>query len=338
MIILCVIAVAILLTNLGIYFYTKISCRKKSKEHPQFYIPENLYIGDLHCHSIYSGDGVFSVKQIINYAKGAGLDFLAITDHNENKSMNDDPKDAEVTMLQGSECSLDESCGHFNVLGIEDIELAPDMLEKDEIIAYMNRMKAKGARIQINHPFANTLGWSVGWDVPYDYIEVWNRSYNETNQQAVDFWNELLCQGRRITATGGTDAHYEKSERYPLNGVYAKECTSDDILAALDRGHSFVTECAYGPWIQLKSGESIMGDEISADETTELEIFVEHIELGYTVSLLSDKGELFKETTDVKSYYKKITGLTGTRFFRVEVRRANGVMAALSNPIYVMTC
>lgn len=335
MMILCVIAGVILLTYLGIYFYTEISCRKKSQAHPLFYVPENLYIGDLHCHSAYSEDGVFSVKQIINYAKDAGLDFLAITDHNENRAMKDDPKDAEVTMLQGSECSLDESCGHFNVLGIEDIELAPDMLKKDEITSYMNRMKAKGARIQINHPFANTLSWSVGWDIPYDYIEVWNRSYNAANQRAVDFWHELLCQGKHITATGGTDAHYNKSERYPLNGVYAKECTPDDILAALDHGHSFVTECSYGPWIQLKSGESIMGDEISVDESTELEIFVEHIELGYTVSLLSDKGELFNEVANEKAYYKKIREIECAKFYRVEVRRANGVMAALSNPIYV---
>ena len=333
--IICVIAVVILLTYLAIYIYTEISCRKKINEHPQFYLPNNMYIGDLHCHSIYSEDGVFSVSQIINYAKGAGLDFLAITDHNENKAMNDDPKDPEIMMISGSECSLDETCGHFNVFGIPDIEIAPDMIEKDEIIDYMNRMKSKGARIQINHPFANTLGWSVGWDVPYDYIEVWNRKFSPMNQKAVDFWHSLLCQGKHITGTGGTDAHYNKSERYPLNGIFAKECTSDSILEALDHGHSFVTECSYGPWIQLKSGDAIMGDEISADDSTELEIFAEHIEIGYTVSLISDKGEEFKETAKEKSYYKKIGHVEGRKFFRIEVRRPNGIMAALSNPIYI---
>lgn len=37
-------------------------------------------IGDLHCHSTFS-DGSANVDEIIKYSKSAGLDFIAITDH-----------------------------------------------------------------------------------------------------------------------------------------------------------------------------------------------------------------------------------------------------------------
>lgn len=41
----------------------------------------NIYIGDLHMHSTYS-DGENSVDELVISARKAGLDFIAITDHN----------------------------------------------------------------------------------------------------------------------------------------------------------------------------------------------------------------------------------------------------------------
>ena len=44
------------------------------------------YVGALHIHSVYS-DGTGTVKEIINYAREVGLDYLILTDHNTVKAL-----------------------------------------------------------------------------------------------------------------------------------------------------------------------------------------------------------------------------------------------------------
>lgn len=46
----------------------------------KFFAPEVPMIGDLHCHTHLS-DGSMSIDDLIFYAKRAGLDFIAVTDH-----------------------------------------------------------------------------------------------------------------------------------------------------------------------------------------------------------------------------------------------------------------
>lgn len=307
--------------------------RKRQQPSP-FYNDRLLLKGDLHCHSIYSCDGVFSVKQIAGYCQAAGMDFTAITDHNSIDAFSDEGSEENIIFLKGSECSLSEKCGHFNVLGIEEIDLRPDMTEKEEIISYMDKMKQRGAKIQLNHPFAGTLGWHAGWDVPFDLVEIWNREFSERNLKAIEWWHEQLCQGIRIPATGGTDSHSTKSERYPVNCVYARERTPEAILEAVGQGNSFISECTYGPWIQLKIGKAIIGDQIPAKEGELLEAFFENLEAGYTVRILSDNGVEFSKM--VENGFCRTTLLVSSKrlFYRGEVWRGE-ILAAISNPIYL---
>ncbi len=333
-ILLGLISVALVVYGI-IFLYTELNYRLKKKTEISFHSPDTLMLGDLHCHSIYSEDGVFTVEQIGKYISGACLDFVAITDHNENKAGYCQDKIKDSVLIPGSECSLVEHCGHFNVFGIYDIELAPDMTEHDEIVAYMQRMKDKGARIQINHPFHNDLGWFVGWDVPYNYVEVWNRTYNQRNANAIAWWHEQLCQGKKITATGGTDAHTTKSERSPINGIFCKEKTSDGILEALDKGHNFVTESAMSPFVQLKMGDASMGDTVNSASEDAVEFFVKQGLPGYTVKIISDQGVEVEEKMTGSDYYKALTQCQGRKFFRLEVWRSESMLTALSNPIYL---
>lgn len=310
--------------------------RSQSREaqYTSFYNDRLLLAGDLHCHSIYSVDGVFSVKQIARYAADAGLDFVAITDHNSIGAFADEEEGGDVIFLKGSECTLCERCGHFNVLGICDIDLRPDMTQKEEIVSYMEEMHRRGGIIQLNHPFAGGLGWHVGWDVPFDMLEIWNREYGWKNEQAIAFWHERLCEGKRIPATGGTDSHTTKSERYPVNCVYAKEKTPEAILQAVLHGHSFISECSYGPWIQLKIRDGILGDTVEVSENDFLEVFFENLEAGYTVTIVSNRGEELRETPSEGFFRGKLPIEEDRLFYRGEVWRGK-TLTAISNPVYI---
>lgn len=308
-------------------------CQSQKRRRP-LYHDLLLLTGDLHCHSCHSQDGVFTVDKIAAYCVAAGMDFAAITDHNSIGALSEekDRRDGFI-FIPGSECSLDESCGHFNVLGINDIEISPNMLKKEEIVEYMERMRARGALIQLNHPFAGTLGWHVGWDIPFDMVEIWNRVYSPKNQRAIDWWHEQLRQGRRIPATGGTDSHTTKSERFPINCVYAAERTADSILDAVKKGHSFISECTYGPWIQMKIGEGIMGDVVRVAPGALLEIFVEQMEIGSYVVVYSDQGEELRQTPEHAYFGTSLPVIQGRLFYRIEVWRGRKI-SAISNPIY----
>ncbi len=89
-------------------------------------------IGDLHCHTKAS-DGSMSVDEIVFYAKRAGLDFLAITDHDTRASV----KRAEilgarygVRIIDGVEFSAIDSKRSRKVHILAYLPKNPDRLER----------------------------------------------------------------------------------------------------------------------------------------------------------------------------------------------------------------
>lgn len=306
----------------------------KSGPYTPFYNDRLLLKGDLHCHSIYSDDGVFSIEKIVHYCRLAQLDFAAVTDHNDTRSIGHIGRHGDFTLIAGMEASLDECTGHFNVLGIQDIPLCALDAAPEEVVRYMAEMRAKGARIQLNHPFSRGLGWRIGWDVPYTYFEVWNRIFNTANQDALEWWHTQLCAGARIVGTGGTDSHGTKAERYPINCVYARQNSAEGILQAVDAGNLFVAECAWGPWLQLRMGDAIQGDARPFTADTPLELYAENLAPGYTLHLISDAGtELtFREMPGYLRY--TLVPDAQRLFYRLEVWRDENCLAAFSNPLY----
>lgn len=89
-------------------------------------------IGDLHCHTKAS-DGSMSVDEIVFYAKRAGIDFLAITDHDTRASV----KRAEilgarygVRIIDGVEFSAIDSKRSRKVHILAYLPKNPDRLER----------------------------------------------------------------------------------------------------------------------------------------------------------------------------------------------------------------
>ncbi len=75
-----------------------------------------LFKGDLHTHTLAS-DGVLSVEELAQRAVRHGLDFLAITDHNQMVKTNSLPRLPGLTLIPGMEWTHFK--GHANFLGVD---------------------------------------------------------------------------------------------------------------------------------------------------------------------------------------------------------------------------
>ncbi|MDT8381390.1 MAG: CehA/McbA family metallohydrolase, partial [Brevefilum sp.] len=212
-----------------------------------------LLIGDIHTHTIAS-DGVLSVEELATHAKRHGLDFLAITDHNQMVSAESLRGINGITLIPGVEWTHYQ--GHANFLGIDKPYDEPFFTHSDEEVkARFNSAHERGALIVINHPFDPPCSFQFNMnELPFDCLEIWNGPMRESNMRAVGFWHSLLVSGKRIPAVGGSDYHKDGLFQIlggPCMGVYARANTPNEILKALRAGRSFIRFSPQGPKIQL---------------------------------------------------------------------------------------
>ena len=104
--------------------------------------------------------------------------------------------------------------GHWLAIGLPpggwvDWRYAP----RDGVFAgYAARVRADGGLVVAAHPSVPLPGcaWEFGYhDV--DAMEVWNGLWNVDDELSLRIWHQLLRQGGRITAVGGSDSHVSDS-------------------------------------------------------------------------------------------------------------------------------
>ncbi|MGB7788351.1 CehA/McbA family metallohydrolase [Methanoregula sp.] len=160
---------------------------------------------DLHVHTSYSKDGESSVEEILRAAETAGLDVIAITDHDTV----DGAKKAltlpsPVLVIPGIEVSTKQ--GHLLVLGVT--EVIPAGLDVVETVNIARRM---GGLLILPHPYhvwrhgvarRKKSGMSV-----VDAVESFNSRYivGSANKKAARIARRL---GK--PCVGGSDAHNAK--------------------------------------------------------------------------------------------------------------------------------
>ena len=169
---------------------------KSSKEKP-------LIKADLHVHTCYSPDSTASLKDIIEYTQRAGIDCLAITDHNTIAGALRMKQLAPFHIIVGEEImtSAGEIIGYFLK------EEIPPGLSPEETIS---RIKSQGGLVCVPHPFdifVRTPLQSQERDklLPQiDIIEVFNsRSlFLSFSTKARNF-----AQKHNFLASAGSDAH-----------------------------------------------------------------------------------------------------------------------------------
>jgi hypothetical protein len=186
-------------------------------------------------------------------ASAKGLDYLAITDHNDVRSVRDRGFGAEgVIGIPGYEDSIR---GHAQVLGERRV-LSNGDGSAAAIQALADQVREDGGVFQANHPMDGYLRspvdcnhldgmhWQYHFDVRPDTVEVWNLSSRTADAEA--YYECWLQRGEHVGLTGGSDSHWTSTIAVqgignPTTWVFAKRRTRAAVLAALRAGRTSVT-------------------------------------------------------------------------------------------------
>lgn len=218
--------------------------------------------GELHLHSEHS-DGRWTTGEMAALARGRRLDFMFLTDHNTTTGVDilrSQVGDA-ISVLPGIE--LTTYAGHALALGADRWV--------DWRTGHRGRTANDMARsvhdassfLVIAHPDAPPDDVCTGcrW-TQHDFdpgladaVEVWGGLWNgpeERNQGCIDLWREWLNTGRRMTATGATDAHRPEDWEgdVPVTWVEADDASLKSVIEALRAGRTYVSS---GPALSIRA-------------------------------------------------------------------------------------
>jgi hypothetical protein len=288
--------------------------------------------GDLHVHTTYSHDSYggpsddntgpdelytlgWSVSEQFLNASTRGLDFLAITDHNDIRSQQDPGFGTNgVLPVPGYENSLH---GHAQMLGATKLYDNGDQ-SAAAVQSVADALRLDGGVFQVNHPadgstdFPNDADWAYLYDVQPDTVEVWNisRLYQpplpsgSNNDDAIRYWEGWLDRGAKIAATGGSDNHWRSTSALqgvgqPTTWVFARERTTAGILEGLRAGRTFISHQPpnlQGPRLFLEGGGKMVGGTVAPG--TPLRVRVEG-GAGMFLRIIATGGEPLGEPVPV---------------------------------------
>jgi predicted metal-dependent phosphoesterase TrpH len=190
---------------------------------------------DLHLHTDFS-DGLHSPRQVVQAASQAGLQFIAVTDHD---TMEGAIRAREYSLRRtdlGVEVVLGEEVSTLNghVIGLFLREFVPARLTAQRTVELIHR---QGGIAILAHPFHIYTGRDSGHpkavellaDIPFDGIETINHG------DALSFWSNRkalqVMERHRLAAIGCSDAH---NSRFIGMGYTEFEGTRpEDLRAAI---------------------------------------------------------------------------------------------------------
>jgi hypothetical protein len=186
---------------------------------------------DLHVHSSYSPDSTLSPAQILEHMGAAGLNGFALTDHNTTaghaaiRALRD--KFPAFWFIPGVEVSARE--GHALVYGVAEAP-ARDL----PVVELVEWAHARNAVVVLAHPYrwVHGVGGRVARSAPVDGVEVWNgRNPEIANRHA-----ELVAAQRRLSATGGSDAHEPSTLGRAFTEFLEPPADESELIEWLRRG------------------------------------------------------------------------------------------------------
>jgi hypothetical protein len=314
----------------------------------------------MHMHTPYS-DGEKYHAEIAEDAIKAGLDFIIVTDHNiwvDGVEGYYENENGRVLLLVGEEVHdmrRQPQANHFLAYGAE-CELAPFAADPQRLIDETTAAGGIGFLAHPNDPEADILGenglplsWQ-NWDIQgYTGLEIWNyrsnfkgvlgdnkiqmirSAFNPENYiagpdpETLSKWDDLLAQGRKVSAVGNSDAHgttfhlgpisreifpYEFLFRAVNTHLLLREEPNGDlahdkklILEAIGKGNSWVGYDMAHPTKGFRfSGQSltkgIVGDEIKLDAGATFQIratakcHIRLIHCGETIAEIQNETNL----------------------------------------------
>lgn len=255
--------------------------------------------GDLHVHTIYGHDTCitpttawdpsspdraartscsapytvsFTPAQRLAEAQQRGLDFVALTDHNNVVNQTDpdvlafEAANPGLVVVPGYENSQP---GHVQMLGARSCygnagAIAGTTIECDQKVADQSAageteladgLRADGGVFQINHP--SDMNWlsRYGWSVVPDNVEVWNIGpwayqhpfpASNDNDFSLRWYDGFLQRGDQVGVTGGSDSHWVATDSVqgvgdPTTWVFVRTLSIQGVLDGLRQHHTFVS-------------------------------------------------------------------------------------------------
>ena len=344
-----------------------ITIEQLDREEPSFPVIRNeaaWFTGDFHSHSGHSDGhaGVFGGIQakipphrVFDAARRAGLDFIALTDHNTTSHWTEVERLQlyynNLLLLHAREVTTYN--GHLNAFGereFTDFRVTTDR----PLDVILDNLTSGGAFISINHPALPDdetcmgCGWTSGVKPEVmrrvNAIEIVNGDRVEGPLSGWDTWVKMLNAGYHLTAIGGSDEHTADETRdgsigTPATVVYADDLSEPALLDGLRKGRVYVrTRGPQGPTLQFEAnfqnltwrmGETVpkvvtaLTLSASATGATNQQLqWVRNGEIISTSPVLSEQ----RVTVDVKTQ--------PGAWFSVIIRDENGP-TLFSNPIYI---
>jgi len=318
------------------------------------------YRGDLHMHTLLS-DSRLTARQLSDLARGAGLDFGIITEHN---ALTTAWCDTPLLVIPGVEFT--STRGHWNALGVRFFpvllhEGGPALQTEEGMEQLLRVHGGQGTVCSLNHPLLPPWQWR--WDDTavdlFETVEILNDPTYPDNdratQAALDVWDALWARGQRLWGVGGADVHFLPGESHvpggppqrvgdPTTCVWAEELSADAILAGIRRGRVYVTRGPrLDPRIEADGRACLPGDEVRADGGGErppvsvvYRLGIEGAPAGGVLRWLENGREV--ETAalagDGRFELRRQWPRGVYRWLRAEVRDADGRLAAFTNPVY----
>lgn len=193
----------------------------------------NTYRADLHVHTCASPDGRSDLHRLAQAAKKAGLDAIAITDHD---LCTDCPQELYgVLMIPG--CEISTKAGHITGLFLKepiDFNALGYLPEPEDAVAAIH---CAGGLAVLAHPFKHPGTKSAQFQFCVDAVETANSrawmKVPEANELAKEF-----AQLRALPQVGGSDAHDFVEVGNALTLLEAPHCDPDLLRQALANGDS----------------------------------------------------------------------------------------------------
>jgi len=216
-----------------------------------------FFRGNLHCHSNRS-DGLVEPEEVVGAYRGAGYDFLCLSDHFEAEygwQVTDTRsfRDEDFTTIVGAELSSapwgERDCYWVTAAGLPADFAAPPADDHAEAIA---RAAECGAFVVMLHPGLNNLPLAAVDGLPgldaVHAVEVYN--HNGAIAAIPDGANGaymldgLLEKGRRVLVNAGDDAHFgHPKDRFGgWVEVYCDGLDPDALVGSLKAGRYYSTQ------------------------------------------------------------------------------------------------
>lgn len=253
------------------------------------------YAGDFHVHSRESGDADPTLDAIAAFARGRGLDFVELTDHNTVSQLdflNDaQSRSTDVLFIPGVEFTT--YAGHANGIGATKYVDHRFGIDGQTFDLAAKAFADQGAVLSINHPMLDLglqcIGCAWKQKIPKDQlgaVEIGTGGWNVTGllftREAIAFWSRLVGQGLHVAPIGGSDDHSAGKAMdslaspigNPTTMVFASELSAAGIVEGVRQGRTVVKlQGPMDPMVELSAGVARIGDTLKAD-TASLEVKV----------------------------------------------------------------